>query len=88
MKLKKGYRKLSKQFNVPVSSVQSILKKWKEQGSVTKKPRAGAPKKINVCACSKLVKNVKKNLRTTRKELVEEMSSIGDNVVTSPDRQR
>lgn len=76
----KGYRKLSKQFNVPVSSVQSIIKKWKEQGSVTNKPRTGAPKKINLRACSKLVRMVKKNPRTTRKELVEEMSSIGVNV--------
>lgn len=76
----KGYRKLSKQFHVPISTVQSIIKKWKHQGSVSNKPRTGAPKKITPRACSKLVRIVKKNPRTTRKELVEEMSSIGVSV--------
>jgi transposase len=76
----KGYRKLSKQFNVPVSSVQSIIKKWKQQGAVSNKPRTGAPRKITPRACSKLVRSVKKNPRTTRKELVEEMASIGVSV--------
>ena len=67
----KGYRKLSKEFNIPVSSVQSIIKKWKEQGSVTIKPKTGAPKRINLRTCSKLVRMVK-NPRTIRKEMVEE----------------
>ena len=52
----------------------------KEQSSVTIKPRTGAPKKINLRACSKLVRMVKKNPRTTRRELMEEISSIGVNV--------
>lgn len=76
----KGYRKLSKQFHVPISSVQSIIKKWKKQGSVSNKPRTGAPKKITPRACSKLVRLVKKNPRVTRKELVEEISLTGVSV--------
>lgn len=76
----KGYRKLSEQFKIPISTIQSIIKKWKEQGSVSNKPRTGAPKKINPRACSKLVRIAKCNPRVTRKELVEEMSSIGVNV--------
>ena len=39
----KRHMKLSKQFNVLVSSVQSIIKKGKKQSSVTSKPRTGAP---------------------------------------------
>ena len=35
----KGVRKLSKQFHVSVSSLQFIIKKWKEQGNVTKKTK-------------------------------------------------
>ena len=65
----KGYMKLSKQLNFLASSVKSIIKKWKEQGSATNKPRTDAPKKINLRACSKLVRMVKKNPRMTKKEL-------------------
>ena len=41
----KGYRKLSKQFNVRVSYVQPIIKKWKKQGNFPNKARTDAQKK-------------------------------------------
>ena len=43
----KGYRKFLKQFSIPLSSVQSIIKERKEQGIATNRPRTVAPKKKN-----------------------------------------
>ena len=54
----KGYRKISMQICVPVNSVKSIIivKKWKEQGAVSKKPRMGDPRKITARAAKLLLK--------------------------------
>ena len=67
----KGYGKISMQLSVPVSSVQSIIKKWKEQSAATNRPRMGSPRKIIPHAIGKLKRRVKIYLRTSRNESVE-----------------
>ena len=62
----KGYKEISMPLNVPVSSVQFIFKKWKEQGAVTNKPKMGVV--------------WKKYPKTSRKELLKELASTGVNV--------
>ena len=42
----KAYKKLSKEFNMPIRSVQTLIKKSKMRGSVEIKPRSGRPTKI------------------------------------------
>ena len=70
------------QICVPVNSVQSIIivKKWKEQGALSKKPRMGDPRKITARAIDKLNTSLKKDSTTFRNELVDDMASIRVNV--------
>ncbi|CAI9573737.1 unnamed protein product [Staurois parvus] len=37
----KGHKKMSKAFNMPISTVKSPIKKWKIRGSPDTKPRSG-----------------------------------------------
>ena len=66
---------------LPVSSLQSIIKRRKEQGAVIKKLRISAARKITPSALAKLKRSVKKYTRTLKKKLVEEMASNGVNVI-------
>ena len=51
--------KISKQLSVPVSPVQHMIKKWKEQGTITNKSRMGAPRKMTPRAVVKLMRILK-----------------------------
>ena len=48
--------------------LENYLRKWKEQGAVTKKPRMGAPREITPCPIAKLRRIVKKDPRIPRKK--------------------
>ena len=64
----------------PCKFLQSIIIKWKEQDAVTNKPRMTAPRKIRPCTIAKLNKSLKEDPRTSERELVDEMKSIGVSV--------
>ncbi|XP_069625597.1 farnesyl pyrophosphate synthase-like isoform X1 [Ranitomeya imitator] len=73
----KGYKTLSKELGLPVSTVGSIIRKWKAYGTTVSLPRPGQPLKVSSCAEARLVRRVKANPRTTRKELREDLMAVG-----------
>ena len=44
-KTRKGYKKISKELRMPISSVQTLIRKWKMRDSVEIKPQSGRPRK-------------------------------------------
>lgn len=75
--------KISKQLKVPRSSVQSIVRKFKSQGTVVTSSRSGRKSKISKTAERKLLRLVKNNPTTTKKELVKELENSGTTVSPS-----
>ena len=53
-----GYRKLSQQFKVHLSTVREIIYKWRASKTVTTLPRSGQPAKINERKKRKIVRDV------------------------------
>ena len=51
-----GYRKISAQLGVPLSSVGTIIRAWKCRNTALNKPNTGRPRKINERAAGKLVR--------------------------------
>ena len=64
----KGYKKISKDLKMPISSVQALIKKWKIKGSVDTKPQSGRPTKISATIARKIVQVAKKNPHATSAE--------------------
>lgn len=75
-----GYKKISKIFNVPVSTVASIIQKYKKVGTVKNVGKRGRKPKIDEKLERRLVRDVKKNPRTTVKCLRDDLQEIGVNV--------
>ncbi|CAJ0960101.1 unnamed protein product [Ranitomeya imitator] len=73
----KGHKTLSKELGLPVSTVGSIIRKWKAYGTTVSLPRPGQPLKVSSRAEARLVRRVKANPRTTRKELREDLMALG-----------
>ncbi|CAJ0954523.1 unnamed protein product [Ranitomeya imitator] len=73
----KGYKTLSKELGLPVSTVGSIIRKWKAYGTTVSLQRPGQPLKVSSRAEARLVRRVKANPRTTRKELREDLMAVG-----------
>ncbi|CAJ0955270.1 unnamed protein product [Ranitomeya imitator] len=73
----KGYKTLSKELGLPVSTVGSIIRKWKAYGTTVRLSRPGQPLKVSSRAEARLVRRVKANPRTTRKELREDLMAVG-----------
>ncbi|KAI4899398.1 hypothetical protein NFI96_017008 [Prochilodus magdalenae] len=67
----KGYKTLSKELGLPVSTIGSIIRKWKAYGTTVNHPRPGQPFKVSSRAEAKLVRTVKADPRITRRELQE-----------------
>ncbi|KAK1786617.1 hypothetical protein P4O66_003058 [Electrophorus voltai] len=64
-----GYRKTSAALKVPLSTVASIIRKWKKFGSNRTLPRAGRPAILSGQGRRALVREVTKNPRVTLTEL-------------------
>ncbi|CAJ0965489.1 unnamed protein product, partial [Ranitomeya imitator] len=73
----KGYKTLFKELGLPISTVGSIIRKWKAYGTTVSLPRPGQPLKVSSRAEARLVRRVKANPRTTRKELWEDLMAVG-----------
>ncbi|KAG2464911.1 TCB2 transposase, partial [Polypterus senegalus] len=65
----KGYRKISAALKVSMSTVASIICKWKKFETTRTLPRAGRPSKLSDQGKRALVKEVTKNLMITLSEL-------------------
>lgn len=73
----KGYRKISKQLRMPISSVQTLIKKWKMRESVETKSRSGRPTKISATTARKIVWDAKKNPQITSAEIQDSLKKSG-----------
>ena len=47
-----GYKKISKQLGVKLTTVGAIIRKWKKHKFTANLPRSGAPRKMSPCGIS------------------------------------
>ena len=52
-----GYKKISESLNIPRSTIKSIIKKWKDNGTTTNLPREGHPPKVTDQARRELIRD-------------------------------
>ena len=76
----KGYKAISKCFQVPVATVQSIVKKYKTFHTVENLRGRGRKPKVTPVLARRMVREVKKNPRITTKAILVNMCSAGSNV--------
>lgn len=74
---------ISKQLQVPRSTVQTIVCKYKVHGIVVSLPRSGRKRKLSPAAERKLVRMVKSQPRTTKKQVCDELEAAGTKVSVS-----
>ena len=72
-----GYRKISSQLNIPISTIGAIIRKWKNCGTTRDRQRTGRPQKINQTSGRRIVRKAKKNPFVTRRELQEDLRQAG-----------
>ena len=66
--------------NIPHSTIKSIIKKWKEYGTITNLPREGRPSKLMDQARRALIREATKRPKITLKELKSSTVEIGVSV--------
>ena len=76
-----GYRNISKEMNLAVSTVGNIIRKYKKYGGGTANlPRNGRPSKINERTSRWISRNVQINSFITRSEIKTDLVGVGINV--------
>ena len=75
-----GDKKISKSLIIPLSTVKSIIKKWKTYHTTQTLPRSECPFKLSSRASRKLVQDVTATPTMTLKDLQGFMSKMGVNV--------
>ncbi len=73
----KGYKAISKQYAVPVATVQSIIRKFKKFNTVKNISGRGRKRKVSSKLARKICREVNNNPRTTTKALVKELDQVG-----------
>ncbi|KAK3562641.1 hypothetical protein QTP86_003380 [Hemibagrus guttatus] len=76
----KGYKTISKCFEVPVATVQSIIKKYKTFRTVKNLRGRGRKPKVTPVLARRIVREVKKNPRITTKAILMNLGSAGGNI--------
>ncbi|KAK3571603.1 hypothetical protein QTP86_015338 [Hemibagrus guttatus] len=76
----KGYKTISKCFEVPVATVQSIIKKYKTFHTVKNLRGRGRKPKVTPVLARRIVREVKKNPRITTKAILMNLGSAGGNI--------
>lgn len=76
----KGYGAIGKQLGENKSTVAAIVRKWKRLNMTANLPRTGAPCKISPRGASLMMRKVRKQPRTTRQELVNDLKTAGTTV--------
>ncbi|KAK3517459.1 hypothetical protein QTP70_012396 [Hemibagrus guttatus] len=76
----KGYETISKCFEVPVATVQSIIKKYKTFHIVKNLRGRGRKPKVTPVLARRIVREVKKNPRITTKAILMNLGSAGSNI--------
>jgi len=72
-----GYKKLSTKFDVPVSTVRAIIKRYQASGSVTSASRSGRPKKMTPVTLRRCLRLVKRDPRMTTRDLCKALEDSG-----------
>ena len=75
-----GYKKISKSLIIPLSTVKSIIKRWKIYHTTQTLPRSGRPYKLISRASRKLVRDVTVIPTMTWKDLQVSMFKMGVSV--------
>ncbi|KAI4882736.1 hypothetical protein NFI96_028539 [Prochilodus magdalenae] len=75
--LGEGYRKLSQRFQLSVSTVRNIVRKWKTTGTVQVKARSGGPRKISNKQKRRMLRTVRVNPQTSTKDLQHDLAADG-----------
>uniref|UniRef100_A0A803KA97 Transposase Tc1-like domain-containing protein n=1 Tax=Xenopus tropicalis TaxID=8364 RepID=A0A803KA97_XENTR len=75
-----GYKKISKALNIPRSTVQVIIQKWKEYGTTVNLPRQGRPPKLTGRTRRALIRNAAKRPMVTLDELQKSTAQVGESV--------
>ncbi|KAL0162929.1 hypothetical protein M9458_042325, partial [Cirrhinus mrigala] len=75
-----GYKKISQALNIPRSTVQAIIQKWKEYGTTVNLPRQGRPPKLTGRTRRALIRNAAKRPMVTLDELQRSTAQVGESV--------
>ena len=76
----KGYKTISKQLDIPVTTVAHIIQKFKVQGTVTNLLGSGRKGKIDDKLKIRIIRMVTKEPRTTSNEIRGEFQGQGTSV--------
>ncbi|KAK3536211.1 hypothetical protein QTP86_000192 [Hemibagrus guttatus] len=76
----KGYKTISKCFEVPVATIQSIIKKYKTFRTVKNLRGLGRKPKVTPVLARRIVREVKKNPRITTKAILMNLGSAGGSI--------
>ncbi len=68
---------MSYKLDEKVTTVGAIIRKWKKHKITVNLPRTGAPCKISPCRVSMIMRTVRKQPRTTREDLVNDLKATG-----------
>ncbi len=72
-----GYKTIAKQLGEKVTTVGAIIRKWKKHKITVSLPRSGAPCKFSPRGVSMIMRTVRNQPRTTRKDLVNDLKVAG-----------
>ena len=75
-----GYKKISQALNIPRSTVQAIILKWKEYQTTTNLRRPGRPSKLSAHTMRRLIRDAAKRPMITLDELQRSTAEVGDSV--------
>uniref|UniRef100_A0AAZ3RIR8 Transposase n=1 Tax=Oncorhynchus tshawytscha TaxID=74940 RepID=A0AAZ3RIR8_ONCTS len=75
-----GCKKISQALNIPRSTVQAILLKWKEYQTTANLPRPGRPSKLSAHTRRRLIRDAAKRPMITLDELQRSTAEVGDSV--------
>src|SRR4029434_2944205 len=79
-KSRKGYKKISKQLKIPISTIRAIVKKFKVTGDVRNQPGRGPVCKLTPRTMRRMVRVAKESPRITAGELQRLVESWGQKV--------
>ena len=77
-----GYRKMSTKFEIPISTIRGIIRKWKEHGLISNLPRKGRPRKLTERSERLIQRKVIQHPSTTRRELQKGLQAAGTEIST------
>jgi len=73
-----GYRKIAQQMGMPVSTVQGVVKRYRERGStsVHDAPRSGRPTKISPIVQQRVETFVEENPKASLSQITEQLQDL------------